>query len=117
MMYQLHLYDDEDGFRTWAADLAVKASEYDVAVYVGEFQNMAGLGICNEYGISWTTWTYKGTNRDVGTFFWYYGEPGIANCADDSYEELLEKWCEPIRTESFEEKAYLTELIALKTAE
>lgn len=117
MMYQLHLYDDEDGFRTWAADLAVKAKEYDVAAYVGEFQNMAGPGICNEYGISWTTWTYKGTNRDVGTFFWYYGEPEKADCANDSYEELLRKWGEPLRTESFEEKAYLTELIALKAAE
>lgn len=117
MMYQLHLYDDENGFRTWAADLAVKAKEYDVAAYVGEFQNMAGLGICNEYGISWTTWTYKGTNRDVGTFFWYYGEPEKADCANDSYEELLRKWGEPLRTESFAEKAYLTELIALKAAE
>ena len=117
MMYQLHLYDDEDGFRTWAADLAVTAKEYDVAAYVGEFQNMLGLGICNEYGISWTTWTYKGTNKDVGTFFWYYGEPEKADCANDSYEELLRKWGEPIRTEWFEEKEYITELIALKTAE
>lgn len=116
MMYQLHLYDDEDGFRTWAADLAVIAKEYNVAVYVGEFQNMTGLGICNEYGISWTTWTYKGTNKDVGTFFWYYGEPEKADCANDSYEELLKKWGEAIRTERFEEKEYITELIALKTA-
>ena len=116
MMYQLHLYDDEEGFRTWAADLAVTAKEYDVAAYVGEFQNMSGLEICNEYGISWTTWTYKGTNKDVGTFFWYYGEPDKADCVNDSYEELLRKWGEPIRTELFEEKEYITELIALKTA-
>lgn len=68
MMYQLHLYDDEDGFRTWAEDLAVTAKNYGVAAYVGEFQNMLGLGICNEHGISWTTWTYKGTNNDAGTF-------------------------------------------------
>ena len=115
MMYQLHLYDDEDGFRMWAADLAAKAKEYDVAAYVGEFQNMQGLGICNEYGISWTTWTYKGTNRDVGTFFWYYGEPERADCANDSYEELLRKWGEPIRTERFEEKEYITNLIAQQT--
>ena len=115
MMYQLHLYDDEYGFRTWAADLAITAKEYDVAAYVGEFQNLLGLDICNEYGISWTTWTYKGTNKDVGTFFWYYGEPEKADCANDSYEELLWKWGEPIRTEWFEEKEYITELIALKT--
>lgn len=116
MMYQLHLYDDEDGFRTWAEDLAVTAKEYNTAAYVGEFQNMLGLDICNEYGISWTTWTYKGTNRDVGTFFWYFGDAEKADCASDSYEELLRKWGEPIRTEHFEEKEYITELIALKTA-
>lgn len=113
MMYQLHLYDDEDGFRTWAADLAVTAANYGVAAYVGEFQNMLGLGICNEYGISWTTWTYKGTNKDVGTFFWYYGEPEKADCANDSYETLLQKWGKPLQTKSFEEKEYITELIAL----
>lgn len=63
-----------------------------MAAYVGEFQNMAGPGICNKYGINWTTWTYKGTNRGVGTFFWYYGEPEKADCANDFYEELLRKW-------------------------
>ncbi|RAZ93939.1 hypothetical protein DK853_37725, partial [Klebsiella oxytoca] len=63
MMYQLHLYDGDDMFRQLAAELAATAKRYNVAAYVGEFQNMHGLGICNEYGISWTTWTYKGTNR------------------------------------------------------
>lgn len=113
MMYQLHLYDDEDGFRTWAADLAATGKKYGVAAYVGEFQNMLGLKICNDYGISWTTWTYKGTNRDVGTFFWYFGTPEKVDCAMDSYEELLRKWGEPIRTENFEEKEYITELIEM----
>lgn len=113
MMYQLHLYDGEDGFRTWAADLAVTAQNYGVAAYVGEFQNMPGLGICNAHNISWTTWTYKGTNRDTGTFFWYYAEPEIADCANDSYETLLQKWGEPLRTEQFTHKRSITELIAL----
>lgn len=113
MMYQVHLYDEEEGFRTWTADLAEVAQKYNVAVYVGEFQNLLGLSICNEYDVSWTTWTYKGTNKDVGTFFWYYGEPQKADCATDSYEELMEKWGAPIRTENFEEKTYVTELIQL----
>lgn len=27
----------------------------------------------------------------IGTFFWYYGEPQKADCANDSYETLLQK--------------------------
>lgn len=104
MMYQLHLYDDDDMFRQLAEDLAKTAKRYNVAAYVGEFQNMHGLKICNEYGISWTTWTYKGTNQDVGDFFWYFGKPERADCANDSYEELLRKWGEPVRTEHFAKK-------------
>ncbi|MBO5033372.1 MAG: cellulase family glycosylhydrolase [Lachnospiraceae bacterium] len=117
MMYQLHLYDDEYGFRMWAEDLAAVSEQYGVAAYVGEFQNMQGLRICNENGINWTTWTYKGTNNDIGSFFWYYGEPDRADCANDSYETLLEKWGEPIRTEHFTEKEYITELITIHTAD
>lgn len=116
MMYQLHLYDDEYDFRMWAEDLAAVSETYGVAAYVGEFQNMQGLRICNENGISWTTWTYKGTNNDIGSFFWYYGEPERADCANDSYETLLEKWGEAIRTEHFTEKEYITELISIHTA-
>lgn len=104
MMYQLHLYDGDDMFRELAAGLAETAKRYHVAAYVGEFQNMHGMGICNEYGISWTTWTYKGTNNDVGDFFWYFGKPEIADCANDSYEEILRKWGDPIRTEHFAKK-------------
>ena len=113
MMYQLHLYDDDDGFRKWAADLSATAKRHGVAAYVGEFQNMSGLSICNEYGISWTTWTYKGTNSDIGTFFWYFGTPERADCENDSYEELLRKWGEPLRTESFQEKEHVTKQIEM----
>lgn len=113
MMYQLHLYDDEYNFKIWAEDLAAVSEKYGVAAYVGEFQNMQGLHICNENGISWTTWTYKGTNNDIGSFFWYYGEPERADCANDSYKMLLEKWGEPIRTEHFMEKEYITDLITI----
>lgn len=104
MMYQLHLYDGDDMFRELAVDLAKTSEKYNVAAYVGEFQNMHGLAICNEYGISWTTWTYKGTNNDVGDFFWYFGKPEIADCENDSYEEILRKWGDPIRTEHFAKK-------------
>ena len=77
---------------------------------------MRGLGICNEYDLRWTTWTYKGTNNDIGTFFWYYGHPQKADCANDSYETLLKKWGEPLQTKYFEKKEYTIEMIAQHTA-
>ncbi len=117
MMYQVHLYDDDAGFRQWAEDLARTAKEYNVAAYVGEFQNLTGLEICNEYGISWTTWTYKGTNQDVGTFFWYFGDVERADTVNDSFEEILEKWGEPIRTENFKKKVVVTASVKLYAAD
>ena len=86
------------------AEMQIQTSMYNVAAYVGEFQNMHGLDICNEYGISWTTWTYKGTNQDVKDFFWFFGKPEKADCENDSYEEILRKWGDPIRTEHFAKK-------------
>lgn len=111
MMYQLHLYDDDAGFKEWAQDLARTAKIYNVAGYVGEFQNMNGLAFCEENGLSWTTWTYKGTKQDVGDFFWFFGQTKTANVLEDSYEELLEKWGEQLRTENFTQKLFVTNSI------
>ena len=117
MMYQLHLYDDTDGFRTLAADLAKTCQRLNVAGYVGEFQNLAGLEICNQNGLSWTTWTYKGTNADVGSFFWYFGNKAErADSLNDSYETILEKWGDPIRTEHFQKKLNVTGAVKRRTA-
>lgn len=61
-----------------------------VAAYVGEFRNMLGLGICNEYGISWITWTYKGTNSDVGETDradWSHGCGAIVQSCTGAYHD------------------------------
>ena len=113
MMYQLHLYDDDAGFLQWTQALTQVSRAYDVAAYVGEFQNLNGLKICNENQVNWTTWTYKGTNKNQGTFFWYFGTPKIVDCANDTYEEILEKWGAPIRTENFKEQTSVTGLIEM----
>ena len=47
---------------------------------------------------------YKGTNQDVKDFFWFFGKPEKADCENDSYEEILRKWGDPIRTEHFAKK-------------
>lgn len=104
MMYQLHLYDETANFKKWAEDLAKTCESLGVAGYIGEFQNMEGLDICNQNKLNWTTWTYKGVNRDVGTFFWYYAKGDKVDSEKDSYETILEKWGEPLRTENFTRK-------------
>lgn len=111
MMYQVHLYDDDKGFAMWAADLAEVSEEYGVAGYVGEFQNMHGIIICNQYDLSWTTWTYKGTKNDIGEFFWYFGDVPEVNVEIDSFDEIISKWGEAIETSNFKEKINVTAFI------
>lgn len=116
MMYQVHLYDDNADFKKWVEELAETCDKYGVAGYVGEFQNLNGIGYCNDNNISWTTWTYKGTNKDVGTFFWYFGSDAErADVERDSYEVILEKWGDPLRTEHFKKKLSVTGGIKLGT--
>jgi aryl-phospho-beta-D-glucosidase BglC (GH1 family) len=113
MMYQTHLYDDDKGFKQWVDDMAITMETYNVAGYIGEFQNMNGLKMCNEKNISWTTWTYKGTNKDVGTFFCYFGETEKVDLETDSFETIKEKWGEQITTDNFKEKITVTAFIKL----
>lgn len=111
MLYQTHLYDDDEGFRQWVEDMAQTAKKYGVAGYIGEFQNMNGLQMCNEQGINWTTWSYKGTNSDVGTFFCYFKDTEIADVRTDSFETIKEKWGEGIETAGFVEKTAVTSFL------
>jgi len=111
MMYQTHLYDDDIGFERWTDDMANVSKKYQVAGFVGEFQNLNGINICNRKGISWTTWTYKGTGTDMETFFWYFGTPDKVDVMKDTYEEIIIKWGEPILTENLEERTNVTSFI------
>ena len=111
MMYQTHLYDDDIGFEKWCAEMTEVTEQYGVAGYIGEFQNLNGIIICNRRHISWSTWTYKGTGTDTGTFFWYFGEPEEVDVRSDSFAEIQRKWGEPLRTCNFREKTAVTAYI------
>lgn len=100
MLYQVHLYDDTAQFKTLATDIAGYGKSQDVAILVGEFSNMDGIEICENNGISWTTWTYKGGKGGMGTWFWYYGNPSAVNPTVDDFDTALEKWGEALRTEN-----------------
>ncbi len=100
MLYQVHLYDDTSSFKSLAKDVAAFGAKYGVATYVGEFSNMDGIAICEEYGINWTTWTYKGGKGANGNWFMYFGSPTPVVPTKDDFETALAKWGESIRTEN-----------------
>ncbi|MBR6530540.1 MAG: cellulase family glycosylhydrolase [Clostridia bacterium] len=100
MLYQLHLYDSTPGFTSLCKDLAIYGAENEVAVYVGEFSNMDGIGICEEYNVNWTTWSYKGGKGEIGDWFWYSAAPTPVVPGETSYEEALQLWGEALRTEN-----------------
>lgn len=109
MMYQTHLYDDNENFYNNTQNMVETREKYGVALYVGEFQNLYGIEMCQEEDINWTTWTYKGTDTDADGFFWYFGdEVWDADIQNDSYEMLMIKWGEILQTKNFREKKTVT---------
>ena len=100
MLYQVHLYDDTKQFERLAKKSAGYGKSHGVAVIVGEFSNMDGFEICENYGISWTSWTYKGGKGNGGNWFWYYGAPEPVDPAADDFDTALGKWGEALRTEN-----------------
>lgn len=111
MIYQTHLYDDDNGFKTWTQAMSQTMKDYQVAGYIGEFQNLNGLEVCNQYQINWTTWTYKGTTL-LDTFFWYYSiKLEDVDVRNDSYEEIKEKWGEIIQTKNFSSDSNVIDVI------
>ncbi len=99
MMYQLHLYNDNEGFQSGIDSLVDVCNRYGVAGYVGEFSNLDGIAICEQSGISWTTWTYK-AGKQVGGWGWFVSDLPIADTTSDSFETIKQKWGSALRTDS-----------------
>lgn len=105
VMYEYHCYNYDS--QTVAEDqLAsinnklnnIDKANYNVPSYIGEtsfFSNYDSWRAClqrmNDYGINYTTWTYKTTNRNSswGIFNQTSSEADIEN---DSYESIYSKW-------------------------
>ena len=105
MMYQLHLYDYSAEMVDYrVAELDRVRREYGVAVYAGEFNNgdfqEYAYGVYNEYRISRTAWTYKTARGNQGNWSLYYADIPAADLKNDSYEVLVEKWGEILRTDN-----------------
>lgn len=112
VMYQTHLYDDDTNFEIQVQAMADTVAKYGVAGYIGEFQNLNGIEMCQVRNLNWTTWTYKGTDSDADSFFWYFGrDVWDADVQNDTYEMILAKWGEVLKTENFREKKMVTHKI------
>lgn len=111
VMYQIHVYDDDDKFAEQAKDLANRMFAYGVAGYVGEFQNLNGIAMCNAYNINWTTWTYKGTGSYYDTFFWYFSDMADADVEQDSFETIKSKWGKQLNTQCFQKMEHVTDTV------
>lgn len=105
IMYEYHCYNygsqtnAEDQLASVNAKLnRIDKRNYDVPSYIGEtsfFSNMDSWRAClqrmNDYGISWTLWSYKvtGNNNSWGIF---NQDVNKANIENDSYEQIYQKW-------------------------
>ena len=106
IMYEYHnyLYDDYDNANGGQISNmqnklnAITAANYNVPSYMGEFCYMnstgawqQGLQLLNDFGINWTTWTYKVTSN-YGNWGLYNQNVESVNVTTDSYSEIYRKW-------------------------
>ena len=108
VVYQEHLYDVSNPAFLGKLD-EIRRADYGAPFLIGEFypRGVASFDYLfsafNARGLSWTTWTYKGAGPQADSSPWFlYGAGGIekADYRNDSYETLLEKWGEVLRTDS-----------------
>ncbi len=106
VMYEYHnyLYDDYNNANGGQISNmekklnAIRVENYNVPSYMGEFCYMnnpkawqEGLQLLNDFGINWTTWTYKVTSSN-GNWGLYNQYVDSVNIETDSYDEIYDKW-------------------------
>ncbi len=104
VMYEVHFYDyTEYNINRNTASLTEYSQRYQVPVYVGEFESgeleIKAIEAYAATGASLTTWTYKGISTATQWFLRYATDRPDANLATDSYETILKRWGESIRTD------------------
>lgn len=108
IVYQEHLYDVTNPMflRKY---LEIRRADFGAPFYIGEFypRGISSFdylfSLFNQHDLSWTTWTYKGAGSGADGSPWFlYGASGIEKIdyRSDSYETLLTKWGEVLRTDS-----------------
>ena len=105
MLYQLHLYDTEQGMIRYRVDELKKIRrKWDTAVLVGEFNNSEQEQFaCAKYArnnISFIKWTYK-TMNTAGGWGIFNSDCGHIDLNYASYEEILEFFETKLATETY----------------
>lgn len=117
LMYQMHVYDKSiDMIDKRVGDLKYYQSQYGVAAYAGEFNCDPNeehvMSKFNEAGINWSTWAYKGSKQDTdNNWFLYCSQLPYADVAKDSYDTILSKWGEQLKTSNFNINTSVSEWI------
>ncbi len=119
VVYQLHMYESADAMY----DLIASTSgvwPYCMPIYVGEFRPMENatwshaLDVFEKYGYSWSGWTYKGAGGDAYKSDWFLFGSGAdyesVDIVSDSYEEIMRKWGECIRTQNYTDTGHYEDL-------
>ncbi len=105
VMYEYHSYnyDSQTAAENQLASINKKLNnidkaDYNVPSYIGEtsfFSNYDSWRAClqrmNDYGINYTTWTYKTTNRN-SSWGIYNQTSSEADIENDSYDTIYSKW-------------------------
>ena len=105
MLYQLHLYDTEQGMIRYRVDELKKIRrKWDTAVLVGEFNNFEQEAFAAaKYArndISYVKWTYKTMNTGGGWGI-FNADTGHIDLNYASYEEILEFFETKLSTENY----------------
>lgn len=107
VVYEVHPYDARNAAEA-CQELATYRAVHNVPVYIGEFSDRSIVTSADQYGISYTSWTYKGTNNANGTWFMYYKTNlAQADVSYDSYKEIQIKWGKALQTQYFKRSSWV----------
>jgi len=110
IVYQEHLYDVTN-ISYLAKVNEIRRAGFNSPFLIGEFypRGISSFdylfSIFNSRNLSWTTWTYKGAGDNADTSPWFiYGSSSVekVDYENDSYDTLMLKWGECLRTDSGE---------------
>lgn len=107
VMYEYHnyLYDDYDNANGQQIENmrkkldGIASMNYNVPSYMGEFNYFnnpdaweEGIRLLNDYGMSWTTWTYKTTANNEMWGIYHHTSDRKVDVGYDSYDKIVSKW-------------------------
>lgn len=103
VVYQVHPYGKSDT-KGYCRELLEYSNLHSVPIYVGEFSDLNMLEECRNSGLSYTSWTYKGTTYAEGSWYMYQNfDVSRVDVYNDPYWLIKMKWGKCLSTQFFEE--------------